>query len=121
MHILLRERNLDVVLVQGVVDGSKYLTVNRVTHQRLCPYIQFEVDTAVAQLRDTGKDVFRGVGAVQMEIVDGIFNQSLDLCNVGTIGHTEWNDLQYIAVVACQVLIVLREQLCILESDYLTC
>ena len=40
MHILLWERNLNVVLVQGVVDGFEYLTGNNATHQGFRHIIQ---------------------------------------------------------------------------------
>ena len=40
MHILLWERNLNVVLVQGVVDGCEYLTGNNATHQGFRHIIQ---------------------------------------------------------------------------------
>ena len=82
MHILLWEWDFNVVLVQGVVDGGERLGSDGATHQRLCPNEEFEVDATVAQLRDTGKDVFRGVCTIHVKVVDGILYQSLHLCNI---------------------------------------
>ena len=121
MHILLWEWDFDVVLVQGVVDSSEHLAGDNASHQGFRPDVELEVNAAVAQLRDACKDVFRWVCAIQVQVVDGVFYQSLHLCNIRAVGHAEGDNLQYVAVVARQVLIVLREQLCILESDYLTC
>ena len=107
MHILLWEWDFNTVLVQGVVDGGKHLTGDDTTHQSLRPDIELEVDTAVAQLRDACKDVFRWVCAIQMQVVDGVFYQSLHLCYIRAVGHAEGDNLQYVFVVARQVLLVL--------------
>ena len=93
MYVLLWERNLDVILVQRVVDGGEYLASDNTAHQWLCPYEELEVDAAVAQLIDAGDNVFRGVSAIQMEVGDSRLYQFFDLCEIGTIGYTEGDNL----------------------------
>ena len=50
VNVLLREGNLDVVGVEGVVDGGEHLTLDGAAIERLYPDEELEVDTGVAKL-----------------------------------------------------------------------
>ena len=111
MDVLLWERNLDAVGVKGFVDGVQHVADDIRLLDSIGPYEHFEIDAGVAQLANNGLGLFGGVHPLVFHVVDGCIDKGHGLLQVGTVGHAVWYDLQHIAMIACQVLIVFGEQL----------
>ena len=114
MYITLRERNLDVVLIQCVIDAAQYLTL----HQRLFgdvnPAEELHVHAVVSKFCNNGGQGFFTVDIGTFQCPDSLHHQIAHLLDVAAIGHTEANLRQLIAMIACQVLVVLGKQLRVL-------
>ena len=54
-----------------------------------------------------------------VQIVDGLLDDGRHLFEVRPVSHAKGYNRQYIAMVACQVLVVVFKQLRILEGDHL--
>lgn len=118
MNVLLRERNLDVVGVEGVIDAFNEVTDDESVLDDIDPTEQFEVERAVAEL---GKHHFhrpRGVYILVVKSPDGLLNHIADLLGIAAVSHAEGHCGKDIAVVTGEILIVLGEQLGVLEGYY---
>ena len=111
MDILLWEWNFDAVLVQCVVNGTQYITDDICLLSSVCPYEHLEIDAGITQLANYGTNLLGTVYPLVIQFVNSIINQRYYLLQITAISYTVRNNLQNISMIACQVLVVLGEQL----------
>ena len=105
------------MVVEGVVDTFQHVADHIRLLRCVSPDKQLEVDAGIAHLGDDTLHRLLGVYPLVMQVVDGRLYKHGYLLEVRAISHTKGNDGQDIAVIASEVLIVLRKQLGILAGD----
>ena len=117
MYVSLWERNLYTILIKRVVDALQYIADDIRFLGCFSPDEQFEVDTRIAHFGDDALDRLLRIYPFVIQVVDGRLYKRGYLFEIRTIGHTEGNNGQYIAVVTCEILVVIFKQLRVLEGD----
>lgn len=120
MNIALWEWNFDVVLVQRVVDALHDVADGIDLPDGVYPTKQVEVDAIVAKLREDHLYSLQGIQVAMMHFHYGILDELGDVLHIGSIGHTEGNQREHVAVILGEVLVVLGEELGVGEGNHRT-
>ena len=92
MHVSLRERYIDAVLVKGIIDTFQRVANDIRPSWRLGPNEELEVDAGVGHLCSYALHGFRTVRSLDAQSVDSILNERYYLFQVRAVGHAEGDD-----------------------------
>ena len=82
MNVLLWERNLDAVGVEGVIDAIQYVADYVRLLDGISPDEHLEVDARIGQFADNGLNLFRGIHPFVLHIVDSCIDKCHGLLKV---------------------------------------
>ena len=123
MEVSLWEWNLNVVFVQNIVDDFPCLCQPTELLVNEQPTDDEEVNTAVAEIGEhDGQGMCRAdnvasVRRLGADRLQGIKQQFPHFCDIRSIGYTHGNLVQFVLMIACQVLEILAEQSRVQEGD----
>ena len=109
MQVSLRERYLDVVLVQRIIDTLHDLALCRVAVQDVDPEEHLQRHATIVETLQAN-----GHGTVVIdafELRHRLGQQAATLLDIGAIGHADLQRIELVAMVFRKILIVLGEEL----------
>ena len=102
----MRERNLDAMGRQGVIDAFQNVADDIRLLGCIGPYKQLEVDAGIVHLADHGFYALLGIHPLVMQVVDCLLDHLRYLFQIRAIGYAERYNGQHVAVVLGQVLVI---------------
>ena len=108
----MRERYLYIVLVEGIIDTLEYRAVVYRRRHDIDPAYNLQCDTAVGKLLDDDHDLMAFIVCVDTrERRDSLYENLPDTVDIRALGYAYLHDSHLTAMAACEVLVVLGEQL----------